>query len=131
MMGISCACDYGLDDCSWYYEVHDEAKVYDWKRARKCCSCKAKLRPGTKAHCINRWRAPVSEVEENIYGEGGEVYLADWWFCERCYAIYAAFERVKVCVDLTSDLREDLAEFNRDYAPRGFRLKVAGMEGDS
>jgi hypothetical protein len=65
-------------------------------------------------------------VEERIHGEGGEVQLADWYFCPECAAIYHSLEKINVCFDLgQDDLRDILQDFNKEYAPLpGFRLKV-------
>ncbi|MGK9453203.1 hypothetical protein ACSSZE_18425 [Acidithiobacillus caldus] len=70
-------------------------------------------------------------MEERIYGEGGEVYLADWYFCPECGSIYHALEKVNVCFDLgADDLRDILREFNAEYAPKGlpgFVLKLPSL----
>jgi hypothetical protein len=123
-MGLSCACDH--DDYAWYYEVHTKAKPLATKRSHKCCSCKSKIKVGEPAYQINRWRQAREGVEERIFGECSEVYLAKWYFCPDCAAIYHSLEKVNVCFDLgQDDLRDILQDFNKEYAPLpGFRLKV-------
>jgi len=117
-MGISCACEF--DDPDWYYEVHDQPCVLDTKRFRKCVSCRAKIVIGGTAHKVHRWRSPRDEVEERIFGEGGEVYMADWYLCLTCAAIYHALEKVNACVNLGEDnLHDCLKEFNAEGSCRG------------
>lgn len=110
-MGLSCACD--VDDCEWWYEVVTRAEPLDTKRSRKCVSCHTRIAVGDPAYRITRWREAREGVEERIWGECGEVYMADWYFCPVCASIYHALERINVCFDLgADDLREILAEFN-------------------
>ena len=127
-MGISCECNADYE-AEWWWEVHHAPTILDTKRSRKCISCGEKLQPDSAVYKVFRWRNPKTEIEERIFGEGGEVYMADWHLCLSCAAIYHALQRVKVCVNLGEDnLHDYLAEFNTCYAPRGFHLKVCWPE---
>lgn len=127
-MGLSCECSCDYGNCGWWYEVHTIAKPLATKRTRKCVSCRRRISIGDPAYRINRWRIATGDVEERIHGEGGEVQLADWYFCPECGVLYHALEKVNMCFDLgTDDLRDVLREFNAEYAPKGlpgFALKL-------
>lgn len=121
-MSISCGCG-DVEDAAWYYYPHGSNVVLNSGRSRRCKSCSAKLMDGDRARRYTRFRQPRSDIEERIYGD--EVPLAPYHHCPECAAIYDALSNADVCVELGSDLREDLEEFNALYAPLpDFCLKV-------
>ncbi len=123
-MGISCGCEFG--DPDWYYD-HGDQKPVDRKRSTRCVSCKKVIKPGEIAAHFVRWRSPSTDIEEKIHGD--EVPLATWYMCQKCYAIYKALDALHVCVELGMDRMEDcLEEFNQEYAPKGFSLRVDGLQ---
>ena len=74
-MSLSCSCGDG--DFAWYYSgVPSDVAPLATKRARKCCSCGCKLKPGDDVAEFSRWRGPVTDIEERIFGD--EVPLASW-----------------------------------------------------
>ncbi len=123
-MGISCSCDNNPDNAAWFYSIdYTKSHILTVKRSRKCVSCKMHLALGDVVHPIKRYRSPRHYIEEKIYGE--EVPLATWYLCPTCFYIYRALDKVNACVDIgTDNLQDCLEEFNRDYAPSGFKLKV-------
>ena len=125
-MSISCECD--SDGCDWWYAVHT-AKPLATKRWRKCTSCHTKIAVGETCRTIARWRNPETDYEERRFCD--EVPLTPWHFCEECGLIFDALRKQNICIDFLSSLKEDLAEFNRDYAPSGFELKVHGVQQES
>jgi len=126
-MSIFCACNCS-DECAWYY-YHNDPEPVQRNRATRCISCKTKIKPGDMAAHFFRFRHPKTEIEEKIFGEGGEIPMATWFMCQDCYTIFKAFDKLDVCIDLGNDNVHDcLAEFNRDYAPKGFVLRVPGLQ---
>ncbi|MEY2342085.1 hypothetical protein AB4090_08260 [Acidithiobacillus sp. IBUN Pt1247-S3] len=128
-MSLHCHCE-GMDDSSaeWWYDRYAQLDTFNGKRSTHCRSCRYRLKPGAQVYRFTRWRDPNSDIEERIHGD--EVPLAPWYHCLDCQAIYVRLEQIGVCVDLGDDMREILDEFNRDYAPRGFSLKVNGSDHD-
>jgi hypothetical protein len=59
-----------------------------------------------------RWRYPTHEVEERIYGDGGEVPLATWFMCEDCTGLYWALSELGFCFDIEDDMRKLVKEYN-------------------
>lgn len=110
-MSLSCYCD--VDDADWYYEAGDNFSLLDTKRSRKCCSCGAKLTPGSEVLRFMRYRhAAYDSIEEKIFGEGNEIYLADWFMCETCGGLYMALNELGFCCDLGHD---DMRELAKEY----------------
>lgn len=125
-MSISCAVD--CEEAAWYYIVQDLPLRLTSKRGKRCMSCKEIIKPGKSFFMIKRWREPRTDIEDKIYGEGGEVPLAPWHFCADCGPIYHALEKYNVAINIQDDdLRALLKEFNEIYVPKGlegFSLKM-------
>jgi len=117
-MSLSCECD--TDDCAWYFIGPEDAAENGGyaplatKRSRKCCSCKARIAVGDLSVRFTRFKyAEWGTVEANIYGEGGEVPLAEWYMCERCGDLYLSITELGYCIDLG---RDDMREIVKEYA---------------
>lgn len=121
-MSISCSCG-DLDGAAWFYYPPGMKAVVETRYIKRCQSCGKKLKNGDNARQYNRFRHPKSDIEERIHGD--EVPLAPYYLCPECAAIYDALSDAEVCVELNSNLQEDLKEFNALYAPLpDFCLKV-------
>lgn len=120
-MSFACGCDDWGDDAEWYWNGEKTAPLAT-KNSRHCRSCKEKLAPGTDVRIYARFRSPHSEIEQKIHGD--EVPLAPWYLCLPCADLMDALSAVNVCVDWTRPLADEVAEFNENYAPSGFRLKT-------
>jgi hypothetical protein len=104
--------DY-YDDNSWYYYVPTEIKKLETKRAKRCCSCKKLLRPGDEVGAFDRWRMSRGDIEEKIYGDGAEIWLATWYMCEDCTGLFWALYELGYGCDLGRDNMRDLVkEYN-------------------
>ena len=119
-MTLSCGCDYD-GDAAWYFEEVGFSTLKT-KRGRRCRSCKTLLKLGAECLRLARWRGPRTDVEDRIHGD--EVPLAPWYLCLPCADLMDALSAVNVCVDWTRPLADEVAEFNENYAPSGFRLKT-------
>jgi len=111
---VSCLCD---DNPAWWYAPAEREEKLATRRSRRCCSCRKLLRPGETVLRFIRWRAPRDWVEEAIYGEDGEIRLADWYMCEECAGLYWALEERGFCHIDIENIREearDASERDRD-----------------
>lgn len=108
--------DYG-GDWSWMWD-RAETKLLATKRSRKCCSCGEKIKPGDPAAVVNRLRRPKDDIEERIYGEDGEVYMADWYFCETCNDLALSLDELGFCFELggKQSLAEQIKEYRKEEA---------------
>ena len=110
-MPLSCECD--VDDPEWWYDSGKEVAPLATKRARKCCSCSARIAVGEDCKAFRRWRVPALEsIEERIYGEDGEVSIATWYLCDRCAGLYESLESLGFC----GMLGDNMIEACREYA---------------
>lgn len=108
---LACDCDYG-DDLTWWHDGGGDVKPLDTKRMRRCCSCKERIAVGDDCKPFPRWRTPnYDSIEERIYGEGGAVWLATWYLCDRCAGLYESLDGLGFCNLLGLDMREVCREY--------------------
>jgi hypothetical protein len=115
---LSCYCP-DFDDTnhsSWSYYPSIDFKIFDKTRRKRCCSCHELIDLQSLCLEFGRSRSIHTEVEEKIYGEDGEVPLADWYMCEDCGEIYLNLDALGFCVDISLDMREELKEYQQEYA---------------
>lgn len=110
-MALSCFCD--SDDADWYYTVNDDFTAFGGRRATRCCSCRARIAPGDDCVVVERWRHPKNDIEEKIYGEGCEIYMADKHLCEICGGLYWAVSDLGMCCDIEYPIAAQIKDFNR------------------
>lgn len=114
-MSLSCACDY--DGEGWSYLGPDGYTVFDLKRRKRCCSCRQLIEHNAIAVRFERLRSPVTDIEEKICGT--DVYLADWWMCERCGDLYFSLEELGYCVAIgDQSMLELVAEYADEHRRR-------------
>jgi len=109
-MSLSCEIDSDYGDCEWYYNSRYEIIKYTEKRGRRCRSCDELVRNGDDGLPFYRWRAPRTEIEERIYGDGGEIEIATWWYCDRCANQAIALNDLGFVWELGSDNMQNLVE---------------------
>ena len=61
------------------------------------------------------WRNTHNDIEDRIYGEGGEVPMSDKYMCEECGDIYFSLVELGFCVNTAFSMKELLEEYHRDY----------------
>lgn len=119
---LSCICydddDYGPG--SWWYEYQKFAPL-ETKYRRRCKSCGTMIE--LQADCVEfrRNRAPISNVEEKIYGEGPNVPLTSWYFCENCGEIFWSLKELGFCIDISENMEELLKDYQRNYTHPSWR----------
>ena len=112
-MPLTCGCDYD-DDYDWVYYSPSDYSVLKHGRRKRCSSCKTLVDVGSVIAVFECFRKPKWEVEENIYGEDGEVPLADKILCEECADIYFSLRELGFeCVSPEENMR-CLAKEHRD-----------------
>ncbi len=107
---LSCSCEY--DDPDYYFVPPVDYSTLQTSRRKRCWSCNDLIDVGALVLEFGRHRPPRSDIEERIYGECGEIYLADKFHCEKCGDIYfnlsdAGFE----CLDPGESMRQAMKEY--------------------
>lgn len=131
-MGLVCGCFEYEGDAGPGSVIWGEAGEYlplVSKRAKRCCSCKEKI--GQKEICVRvkRYKVPKTFVEVNIYGEDGEVPLADKHLCEKCADIMFSLEELGFCPHPWENQKELLNEYKALYGlPDGRGEKNGGKD---
>jgi hypothetical protein len=107
---LYCSCPEYEGD-GWYYvwSQKEDFDILQTKRARRCCSCKELIKVGAECLTFDRYRAPLSDVEERICGE--EVELAPYYMCIKCSEIFLNLEELRFCLDITYDMKKYLEEY--------------------
>ena len=115
-MGLSCS-TYDYDGDGWYYYSPDDYSTLDTKRSRKCCSCKKTLRPGDMVVRFDRYRGPLSDIEQDIAGD--EIVLAPWWMCEPCGDQFFNLDALGFCIMLGDESMDELRrQYVEEYVKR-------------
>jgi hypothetical protein len=104
---LSCSCEFDGDG-RWYLFPNDFTAL-NTKRRRRCCSCKEFIAIGSTCVELERYRSPVSDIEERICGD--EIHLASRWLCEKCGEIFFNLDAPGYCYLLGDSLQDNL----RDY----------------
>lgn len=112
-MPLSCSCDYDGDgDYAWSYSPPKDYSVFGGKRRKRCSSCNALIDIGAICAKFARNRLPISDVEERIYGEDGEIDLADMTLCEECADMYFSLSALGFkCVAPDENMRDLCREY--------------------
>lgn len=107
-MSLSCYCESD-GDFEWYYLPPNDFSTLETKRSRKCSSCKQKIKVGETVAKFRRFRSPVNDIEERIYGE--DVKLAPYYMCETCGGLFFAIQEMDMCCDIEKNIKEQIAEY--------------------
>lgn len=113
---LSCSCDYDGD--GWYYIQACDFETFARKKRKRCCSCHQLIDIGARCVVFDRYRPPVSDIEERICGD--EVELASWFMCEWCGEMYFNLESLGYCIFLGDSMKENLQEY---WDMTGFKPK--------
>jgi len=108
-MPISCSCsDIEYDGDGWWYFNPNDYQPFPKKNKKRCCSCKNHIANGHISTEFKRFRNPLNDVEERIYGD--EVPLASWWMCETCSDLYYSITEMGYCVTIGGNLKEEVKD---------------------
>lgn len=108
---MSVACDCSGGDYDWYYIPPKDFQALETSRRKRCYSCRELIELGADCGAFDRVRSPISEVEERIYGEDGEIELAPVFMCEECVGLFWSITELGFCINL------EKGERMRDLVP--------------
>lgn len=111
-MPLSCASNEWDGDGVAHY-VPDDFTTMTAAKRKRCRSCGTLISRGADCLRFVRFRAPEHEIEERIYGEGGEIAIAPWWMCSWCGEQYLNLVAYGYCVD-PEDNMHDLLDEHRE-----------------
>lgn len=110
-MPLTCSCDYEAEPGSVIWLDPDDYTTLQTKRRQRCCSCGDLIDIGAVVGVTRRFKVPETEIECRIYGEDGEVPLADKFLCEECTDILFSLEELGYCVYAGENQKEVLKEY--------------------
>jgi len=113
--------DYEWDGESWCYmwSQKEDFDILTRKRRVRCCSCKSLIDIGAECLEFSRYRGPLSDIEERIWGE--EVQIASYYMCLSCAEIFLNLEALKYCLDICYNMNNYLIEY---WELSGFKKEV-------
>ena len=106
-MGLACSCGE-WDGDGWGWQCDDKLTTLQTNRRKRCVSCNELISLGAECVEFYRMRYAHPGVEENIYGECGEIELASWYMCEECGEQYLNLSALGYCINLGNDNMLDL-----------------------
>lgn len=113
-MPLSCSCDGNYD---WYYIPPDDYSTFLEKRRKRCSSCNELVNIGETIAEFSCHRQPKDEIEERIYGECGEIDIANKILCEKCAGIYFSLQELGFeCVSPVENMRDLAKEHIETYS---------------
>ncbi len=110
-MSLSCTCDFNGD--GWWYIPPDNYSELKTKKRQRCCSCKELIDKSALCGVFERYRLAKTDIEINIYGEEGDVRLANRYMCETCLDLYYSLDALGFCIYLNGDSMQSLV---KEYA---------------
>lgn len=106
-MSLNCHCDSEYD---FYFDEPEWFEPLATKRRKRCASCRALLNIGQEVLKFECYRYPLTDIEEKIYGECGEIQMASKYHCEKCGEVFLNLAAYGYCVDPTVNMDELLRE---------------------
>jgi hypothetical protein len=111
-MPLSCSCYDPCDDYDWFYDTPEDYQLLERRRAVRCSSCKALIKPGDTSIQFTRWRGVASDIEAKIYGDDGDVPLGPMYHCEVCADLFFSLRELGFeCVAPDENVRELVKEY--------------------
>ena len=110
-MPLSCGCDG--EDFEWFFYTPEDYTKFSMTGRRKRCSCGDLIDHGAVCVEFKCFRNPSNDIEERIYGDGGEIHMASEWLCERCGDLYFSF--VELGYECVTP-EENMMELSKEYA---------------
>ena len=111
-MALSCSCDFEPEPGDWYYDCALDFRPLQAKRARTCCSCGVKIKPGDCCVEHRRTKVPKTDIEVKIYGEDSEpgIPLSSDYQCEECGGLFFSLDDLGFCVNPREHMRTLVSE---------------------
>lgn len=116
---LTCNCGYDDDGYDWYYTPPDDFTVLDTSRRKRCLSCKKLIDKGAVCLKFERYRHPLTDVEEARYVD--EVPLAPGYMCERCGELFFNLDALGFCGLFDEPMEDNLKEYWKltGFKPKG------------
>jgi predicted RNA-binding Zn-ribbon protein involved in translation (DUF1610 family) len=76
----------------------EDFKPLQTSQRKRCQSCKKLINIGDIAVRFEIYKVPEYEIEFSIYGEDGEVSMANRYLCEQCGEIYHNLDELGFCL---------------------------------
>lgn len=99
-----------------FYEIPSNYSYYEGKRACRCTSCHAKIKPNNIIAAFNRFKVANHAVDLAIYSDGLIPY-APYRLCERCADLWFSLDELGFDSDPTDnqmDNAKEAASYNAD-----------------
>lgn len=112
-MGLACGIGE-WDGEGVAYIPPEDYETLKGKRGKRC-SCGQLVKPGDLGASFSRFRFPRTDVEVRIYGEDGEIQMADRWLCETCADLFFNLDELGFCPAPDDDMRELVKEYAEFY----------------
>lgn len=108
---LSCSYDFEFDGDGWFWTPGEDFSTLKSSRAKRCCSCKELVKPGSQCVELDRYRWPKSEIEERIYGECADIQIASWYLCEKCGEQFLNLTDLGYCYNIGENVMDMLKEY--------------------
>ena len=113
-MPLSCSCDeWDGDGVGWI--VPNDFSELKTKKARRCKSCRALIKPNSQVLEFKRIRYPNSEIELKIYSEYTELPMASWYLCGDCGEMFMNFDDLGFCVNPDENMKDLLELYQNEF----------------
>jgi len=120
-MPLTCHCGED-EDAAWYWREPNDYSVLEKpvgrSRRPRCQSCFTLVDFGSTVIKFERFRFANTDIEERIYGEGEEIYLAPHYHCERCADLFFSLSELGFCVspeECMLELVKEYAELREEF----------------
>lgn len=117
-MGLSCECpEYDHEPGSKWWEPGNYTTL-DTKKRKRCCSCGELIEIGAIVVKVTRIKIADTEIEERIFGEGGEIGLAPHYLCEKDADIFFSLDELGFCITPYDNMSEHLSQYAELYGKK-------------
>lgn len=110
------SCSYrDEENASWFFIPPNDFTLFEGPKRKRCCSCKELISIGALSLKFSCHRPPKNEIEDRIYGEDGEIPIANKFLCEKCGDQFMNLEALGFCIDITENIMDLLQEYVENY----------------
>lgn len=115
-MPLTCFCDDDIWPGTTCYMRPDDYATLTGRRAIRCKSCGALVKPGATVIEWERFKIPGDDIEVKIWGEDGEIPRASQFHCERCADIYFSLRELGFeCIRPSENMPDLARQYARTY----------------
>lgn len=111
-MPLTCTCDWDPEPGDVLEYGPGDYEPFKKKRRKRCFSCHSLIGHGDLCCFFERTKIPGHDIELEIYGEDGEIPLADGVLCETCADLFFSLKELGFCVLPSENQRELLQDYH-------------------